>query len=490
MMHKRLTSGKAWGLGALLLAGVLLILYTTLNPFTFSFRPLSLAAYLASFEIPPSNSLDFPRNILLFMPLGFALAGLLLHAGVGRRKTAVFTLFAGFLLTWLVESLQIFLPGRTPSLSDLLSNTLGAWAGYGCRQLWLARILLWRRIKTAVTPPRLLAAFAVYAALILLSAALLRNATRLDPWDTSYPLMLGNEASGDRPWAGVVEDLLIFDAALPATEALPTHPALAAHYALHGADGLVDRVGRGPDLAWRGTAAAAAEGAGLALGADGWLRTAAPPRELSARLSSASRFTIALTVAPADLAQAGPARIVSLSLDPVTANLQLGQEGERLVVRVRTRMSNAAGMTPELQFPGIFGDAQPQRLVVSYDGVTARVSVDGRLRAQAPLQPALTFFRYVLLEGFWRLSATHAGLFVGGYYLLVFAPLGGLLGTAVGLARRQGRRRAPLLLLGLLALLALAVLLDLLAAGAIRPAFVLLGLAIGLAAQGLAYRLA
>ena len=43
---------------------------------------------------------------------------------------------AAFLLSLFVEFFQVFQPKRSPSLQDLLMNTIGGAAGYGVFQLW------------------------------------------------------------------------------------------------------------------------------------------------------------------------------------------------------------------------------------------------------------------------------------------------------------------------------------------------------------------
>ncbi|MEJ2752933.1 MAG: hypothetical protein P8169_09710, partial [Chloroflexota bacterium] len=57
-----------------LVGGLLLILVSTLKPFNFQFRSLTLGDYINRYDIPPSSFMDFPRNILLFLPFGFGLA--------------------------------------------------------------------------------------------------------------------------------------------------------------------------------------------------------------------------------------------------------------------------------------------------------------------------------------------------------------------------------------------------------------------------------
>ena len=78
---------------------------------------------------------DFILNVLLFMPLG------LVQAWRGGRfwTTTIF----GLLLSMAIEISQLWIPGRFPSLDDLLSNTLGAALGF----------LAWRAIPVLLDPP-------------------------------------------------------------------------------------------------------------------------------------------------------------------------------------------------------------------------------------------------------------------------------------------------------------------------------------------------
>ena len=75
---------------------------------------------------------DFLVNVILFAPLGAALA----WRGWSLRRVAV----AAVLASGLVETAQLFIPGRDPSLGDILSNSLGALVAAGV--LRLARIWL------------------------------------------------------------------------------------------------------------------------------------------------------------------------------------------------------------------------------------------------------------------------------------------------------------------------------------------------------------
>ena len=67
---------------------------------------------------------DIVRNLVLFVPFGIGLS-----AGWRRRRAAAVVL-AGFLFSLAIEATQYFLlAGRTASLSDVLTNTLGTAVG-------------------------------------------------------------------------------------------------------------------------------------------------------------------------------------------------------------------------------------------------------------------------------------------------------------------------------------------------------------------------
>jgi hypothetical protein len=85
---------------------------------------------------------DAILNVVLFLPLG-------IDAGIRRRGGGA-ALVTGVGLSVLIELVQQLLPGRYPTLGDVLWNGLGAWAGWGAwtllrvsvaRSVWPARAL-------------------------------------------------------------------------------------------------------------------------------------------------------------------------------------------------------------------------------------------------------------------------------------------------------------------------------------------------------------
>lgn len=64
---------------------------------------------------------DLILNVVLFVPVGLALAGL------GTRPWRA--LWIGFALSLTIETIQLVLPGRSTTLRDVLCNASGAWLG-------------------------------------------------------------------------------------------------------------------------------------------------------------------------------------------------------------------------------------------------------------------------------------------------------------------------------------------------------------------------
>jgi VanZ family protein len=111
-----------------------------------SFAPLRPAA----FGIPRLQDLkanwflkDLLRNIAGFMPLGFIMCLILMrNRNAHGYLITIQIALVGALLSLGIEAVQIVLPMRSSSLSDLYLNVIGAWfgsvIGLGLRNTWLA----------------------------------------------------------------------------------------------------------------------------------------------------------------------------------------------------------------------------------------------------------------------------------------------------------------------------------------------------------------
>ncbi|WP_432799264.1 VanZ family protein [Poriferisphaera sp. WC338] len=128
---------------ALTVLWLLLIIYGSLIPFNFNFAPLleshNITAALTSLLLAPSwtpatgetSSLGLPPwltdlglNLVLYLPLG-----LLVRLTLSRRiKQPLLQILASgiiiFATSYLIECTQALLPGRVPSLNDVLANAI------------------------------------------------------------------------------------------------------------------------------------------------------------------------------------------------------------------------------------------------------------------------------------------------------------------------------------------------------------------------------
>jgi VanZ family protein len=115
----------------LLLAYVLLVIYASLHPFSgwrdqgagaFAFLGGALPRYVTAF--------DLLTNFAAYLPLGF-FALLALHPLLRGVPALIVAGLAGSCLSLVLEALQTYLPSRIPSNLDLVTNSLGAFAGAG-----------------------------------------------------------------------------------------------------------------------------------------------------------------------------------------------------------------------------------------------------------------------------------------------------------------------------------------------------------------------
>src|SRR5687768_8716499 len=98
--------------------GFMLVLAATLFPYDLSLKEIALKSGHQPIHVGwgKSSKSDILKNILLFVPLGFGLAGFLIR---NRRLPGVTALIAvllvSFGLSYTIEVLQLFMPARFPS---------------------------------------------------------------------------------------------------------------------------------------------------------------------------------------------------------------------------------------------------------------------------------------------------------------------------------------------------------------------------------------
>ena len=115
---------------SLMILSLLLISMSTLVPFDFSvLNEISWYKLVVEFYKPSANSNDLLLNILLFIPFGFGLAG---FAYLKNNCVKEGLIFMGivFMLSMTIECLQVFLPERSTSFLDVVTNVLGGFLGF------------------------------------------------------------------------------------------------------------------------------------------------------------------------------------------------------------------------------------------------------------------------------------------------------------------------------------------------------------------------
>lgn len=331
---------------------------------------------------------------LLFFPLGGLTVLYFGKSGVSKRR-----MFFGLLLfCFLVEASQLFIAGRHPRLFDLSIASFAAVLGGG--------VCLWAQAGGSAARRAAGAAAGGISLLLCLSGIALQDGVSLRTWSCAAPLLVGNERTLTRPWAGEIESLT-----------LSASDGEVAAYDF--ATGLPDAT-VGPPMADLGGVLAAEDFAGAC-----------------ARLRDGGAFAIAAVVTPATNDQRGPARIVSQSRDTRNGNLLLGQEDARLVFRIATPSTGPYGAQRAVKTPPVLRPGRAHRVVAQYQRGRVRIAVDGVAVTEVHLARALwlgapweTRFAWValpLLIGAGALAAIAAGpgrglrraLFIGTFPLVL-----------------------------------------------------------------------
>jgi glycopeptide antibiotics resistance protein len=106
-----------------------LILIATQTPFDYTPMSWSMAGAWQEFVAHPSNWVDLADNVVMFLPFGFAWAWLSRSWGWQIPLTIVLAVVCSAGFSLLVETLQLFLPPRMSSITDISTNSLGGFLG-------------------------------------------------------------------------------------------------------------------------------------------------------------------------------------------------------------------------------------------------------------------------------------------------------------------------------------------------------------------------
>jgi glycopeptide antibiotics resistance protein len=424
------------------------VLGATLFPFDFFWSTGFSIQTIPAHFFHPTNLNDQIQNILLFIPFGFGLTGWIQRTRLGKIVVFILVLAASASFSFTVEVIQIFLPSRSSTISDVVTNTIGGCLGFVGFNLGRAKIPNYAatrivKIRGLFSIKTLVACFIGYATLTFLIAIALQNATNLEHWNPAFPLLLGNEATGDRPWQGYISQVYVADKAFLEEDVASAFSnqqpssaianSLVAYYQFTGKGSYPDQTRHLPELSWQGQSPKTVQERGIFLSSSHWLRTTTPATLMAQKIRRTSQFTLSATIATSEPAQTGPARIISFSGSPYERNFTLGQEGTDLVFRLRTPITGDNGITPEFIIPNIFADNRFHSVIVTYDGSTLRFYIDQLQNLYAfVFSPEVTIFRYFLPEllhlSSWNINLNCSDeIYRIVYYSLNFIPLGFIL---------------------------------------------------------------
>ena len=374
----------------LVIFSILVVLVATLYPFNFALPDnISKRELVNSFD---NNSFfsDQVNNVLLFLPFGFGLTGLL----QGKKTKLILQLIAVTLasagLSSTVELLQIMVPSRTPTPADIFNNSFGGFLGLICFYIWNSQSFkaILQRIessKASNSISKITLFFSGYIILTFLITIPWQATTSLSGWNPNFPLIIGNEKTANRGWEGYISELNITNQALSQNQVKQIFSqsnsfqilkdSLVADYEFTGKGPYKDKSGKQPDLLWNGESTTENQ-EGILISANNWLQTATPVTSLSKSISETSKFTISTILTTTQTEQTGPARIISLSGDSLRRNFTLGQQGSDLVFRVRTPLTGANASDVKLDVPNVFNDKKPHQIVITYSKSSLIIYVD------------------------------------------------------------------------------------------------------------------
>jgi glycopeptide antibiotics resistance protein len=412
----------------------MIILVATQFPFDFSFEEnISILTIIKSFQYSGSF-FDWLVNIVLFIPFGISLIYLFKYLSLNQFVGFSITLLACISLSSIVEVLQFYLPNRYPTFADIVANSLG-----GCISFCLIKTKVIKRFMTILSFKNTLVISSIYCVLaFFLSVALLKT-TNFSNWDTSYPLIIGNEKTEDRPWHGYISELVIADhdfststikdLLLNRSTEVVLKKSLVAFYDFDDNDKYVDRTGTLVPLAWQGGPSVSQESSGVLVTSQHWLESVSPPTLLVDKLKETSQLMLSFKVATIETTQTGPARIISLSENPYSRNFTIGQQENNLVFRLRTPITGKNGQRPEFIVPNVFLDTNFHRLIITYRGSTVRFYVDSAEHLfEFSFHPSIIIFQFLSPHDMsLEVNAFNIQAYDLLYYFLLFSPFGLLL---------------------------------------------------------------
>lgn len=458
----------------IILAALAGILFLTLFPFRLdlhSDRSLGLSPFLLEGSVKISGPLDVFLNVLLFVPLGFGVAGKLRERGISSLRAAILVTGVAALLSYSIEFAQIYIPGRDSGWEDVFTNSLGALVGFGafnfCGPLtlrFLSRVEAcfenWLSLRHVAW------ILSLYFAFWFALSVPFQYRTRLGSWALNARLFFGNDASARYPWKGQVFLAQFWDRAIPPQLArkLTAHDSAtltadhndAASYYFSGAAPFRDSRQLLPLLQWtKQPSALSADPPALVLNGFESLVSQGTAAELVTRIERNNQFSIHVTCAPAQTDQNGA--ILSISPQSGLANLNLRQQGSDLVFWFRNGLSDRYRLLWHVF--DVFQKNKSRDILYSYDGSVLSLYIDGHPQPHVyQLSPGATLAHLI-----GRSKTAELAGYKEIYYAILFLPAGFLIGL-LGRKPRADLSERLLFRLLLVSALILPITLDLLLA--------------------------
>ncbi len=372
----------------------------TLSPFEFSihwfkfFMAQGSSGAVATLFYPDPS--DIINNIALFVPFGWILFALTDAPGRHSRRWFLLPLIVGTIVSASIETAQLFLD-RSTSAVDFVVNVSGSLAGFYSAKRWHWHHKLYGFLRHLFAPfPVRLASVILYMAGLLVLLLIPFRFNRLSNWDHSYRLLVGNEATRNKPWNGDIHVLTLFGRALQDEEIRQLFRTAAGKHssdvriemgaeAFYGfAEGKGDTVHDGsrmePVLDLSEKIPSWLSGAnGIRMHNASVLSSSAPAEKIIRAFQRTSSFTVEFLIRTRFLDQTGPARIVSISTDLDNRNVSLGQEGSDLIFRVRTPFSGPNSSRFYLTLRNAIQDMSIHHFAAVYNCGVMMIYRDGRL---------------------------------------------------------------------------------------------------------------
>jgi VanZ like family len=442
----------------ILLPAVAGILFLTLYPFQFSshgkphrgISPLMLG-YGAK-----SGGLDVFLNILLFIPLGFALGSKLLRHK-NRKSSLLYSWLAGGVLSYSIELAQLYIPQRDSGWQDVFTNSTGAVTGcllFMLFGVWAFRHLsdLQSFVEERLTAGRLALILVAYFGVWSVVSVSLSKELRLDSWKGDCFLVVGDRAGTARVSADELSKLEIWNQALPKNDAErvtgghedPAENPTAAF------DFQTEPPREDQNSKFPVALAAGPDGVSRRGPNDGRFEVSSrkPVTDLVDSIKRTSQFSIRAVLKQQERAGSNGS-IVALKLPGPYWNLYLGQNGDDLIFGFRSSaLSRRHTLLWKMaKVPAADGSSD---ILFSYNGSELAYYANGREIESYRLGPEIA-----LASRFRHLRTAELGGYRDIYYALMFFPAGVLLGIASTKRRWRRLELASLLVLeGLLAPLA------------------------------------